>query len=69
MDKEPRKNRDTVPTQLPAQGAGILHVQDFPCNQEDDPERKVPRKGRKGVGGGVGVTRPDDITASLTAIS
>lgn len=65
MDEEARQHRHSVPTQLPAQSAGILHVQDLPGNQEYDPEGKVPeeeegQKGRRlmsrwmrGVGGRV----------------
>lgn len=42
MDKEASKYGDTIPAQLLAQCARVLHVQDLPCHQEDDSKRKVP---------------------------
>lgn len=42
MDKKPSKDGDSIPAQLLPQSARVLHVQDLPCHQEDDPKWKVP---------------------------
>jgi len=42
VDEEAGQHGDGVPAQLPAQCAGVLHVQDLPGDKEDDPEGEVP---------------------------
>lgn len=42
MDKKSSKDGDSIPAQFFPQSARVLHVQDLPCHQEDDPKRKVP---------------------------
>lgn len=44
MHEEAGEHGDGVPAQLPAQRARILHVQDLPRHQEDDPEREIPEE-------------------------
>ena len=46
MDKKSSKDGDSIPAQLPSQGARVLHVQDLPSHQEYDPKRKVPAGGQ-----------------------
>lgn len=42
MDKKSSKDGDSIPAQLFPQSARVLHVQDLPSHQEDDPKGKVP---------------------------
>lgn len=42
MHEEAGQHGDAVPAQLPPKGARVLHVQDLPCYQEDNPKREVP---------------------------
>lgn len=42
MDKKASKDGDSIPAQFFAQSARVLHVQDLPCHQEDDPKWEVP---------------------------
>lgn len=44
MDKEASEHSDAVPAQLLPQGAWVLHVQDLPRHQEDDPEWEIPER-------------------------
>lgn len=46
MDKESSKDGDSIPAQLLSQSARVLHVQDLPSHQEDDPKGKVPAGGQ-----------------------
>lgn len=46
MDKQPTQNCDSVPAQLPAQDGRVLHVQDLPSHQENDPKWEIPAKKR-----------------------
>lgn len=54
MDEEAGQYSHSVPTQLPAQCAGILHVQNLPGNKEDDPKGEVPKEEKDVEGGGGG---------------
>lgn len=42
MNKEPGEHSNTVPAQLLPQCARILHVQDLPRHQKDNPKWKIP---------------------------
>lgn len=44
MDEEASEDGDAIPAQFLPQCARVLHVQDLPCDQEDDPEREVPEE-------------------------
>lgn len=42
MNKEPGEHSNAVPAQLLPQCARILHVQDLPRHQKDNPKWKIP---------------------------
>lgn len=44
MYEEAGEHSEAVPAQLLPQGARVLHVQDLPRHQEDDPEGEVPER-------------------------
>lgn len=50
MHEEAGEHGDAVPAQLLPQRTRVLHVQDLPRHQEDDPKRKVPVRRRDSGG-------------------
>lgn len=65
MDKESSKDGDSIPAQLLSQSAWVLHVQDLPSHQEDDPKRKVPAGGQAETPDEVG----DELGTTGTTVS